>query len=266
MAALAARIEAPQVSIGRVFERAFLAVRRNPGVTIGLVFLFGAFPGVALQLLVSSIDPTVLVMTVAGYALPGIIALFLLQWFVSQVIGSVVQGAVVGPMLAQDQGRRASFGESLAAAMRSFVPLVGFGMLLGIGVEIGMTLLIVPGILIYLMWCVAPSALAAEREGMFMALNRSQELTEGSRWKIFAILLVLETASFVLSAAVAFLASRLLGINLSVPRLGFGDVIILGLLSIAVNLTWATVQASLYVELTRSKEGDSVENLVEVFA
>lgn len=254
------------MSIGRVFERAFLAVRRNPGVTIGLVFLFGAFPGVALQLLVSSIDPSVLVMTVAGYALPGVIALFLLQWFVSQVIGSVVQGAMVGPMLAEDQGRRASFGESLAAVLRSFVPLVGFGMLLGIGVEIGMTLLIVPGILIYLMWCVAPSALEAEREGMFMALNRSQELTEGSRWKIFAILLVLETASFVLSAAVAFLASWLLRINLSVPRLGFGDVLILGLLSIAVNLTWATVQASLYVELTRSKEGDSVENLVEVFA
>lgn len=117
MAAATTRIEAPQVSIGRVFERAFLAVRRNPGVTIGLVFLFGAFPGTALQFLISSIEPTSLVLTVAGYALPGIIGLFLLQWFVSQVIGSVVQGAMVGPILAEDQRRRASFEKSLAATM-----------------------------------------------------------------------------------------------------------------------------------------------------
>ena len=265
MTALAARIETSQVSIGRVFERALLAVRRNPGVTIGLVFLFGALPGVALRLLISTIDPAALVMTVAGYALPGIIPLALLSWFVDQVIGAVVQGAMVAPILAEDQGRRAGFGESLAATMRALVPLVGFGALLGLGVEIGITLLIVPGILIYLMWCVAPSALAAEREGIFMALNRSQELTQGSRWKIFGITLLIETANILLGLAVAFAASRLLGIDLSVPRLGFGYVIIAGLLSIAVILVWATVQASLYVELARSKEGGSVENLGEVF-
>jgi hypothetical protein len=265
-AGFAAPVQPATISAGRVFERALTTVRHNPAATIGLAVLLCAIPGVTFQILLGRVEPAALVMTVAGYALPGAFALFLLQWFASHVVGSITQGAMVAPVLADDAGRRAGFGESLAAALRSLLPLIGLGALLGLGVEIGTTLLIVPGVIIYLMWAVAPSALAAERDGLFLALNRSQELTEGARWKVFGITLVLEIFNIALSMGVAWSASRFLGVNLRLAQFSAGYVISMGLLSILVNLLWSTVQASLYVELVRWKEGGSTETLAEVFA
>jgi hypothetical protein len=266
VATAASLFEARRVLVGRIFERAFAVVRHNPVVTICLILLFCAVPRVTYEILIAGVNPSALVMTVGGYALPGSVALFLLQWFVYHLMGALGQGALVLPVLAEDEGRKASFAESAQAVARSIVPLLLLGSLLGIAVEIGATLLIVPGVLIYLLWGVAPSALAAEREGIFMALNRSQELTQGARWKVFGTILTLEAIDLVLTTGVTIFAARLLEISLTTGQFSVGYVITMGLLSNVVNLIWSTVQASLYVELMRSKEGGSTETLAEVFA
>src|SRR5438552_17774534 len=90
MASIAASLDPPQVTVGSVFERAFATVRHNPAMTIGLSFLLGAVPAVAFELLLSGIDRSALVLTIAGYALPGIIALTLLQHFVSVLVGVIM--------------------------------------------------------------------------------------------------------------------------------------------------------------------------------
>jgi hypothetical protein len=265
MATIAAPLEAPRMTAGRVLDRAIATVRHKPLFTVAFAFLFGAIPVVAFDFLLEGIDRSALVLTIAGRALPGFIALTLLQLFVGLVVGVVMQGAMVAPVLAEEQGLPLRYGSVLASLLRSLPSLVGLGLLIGVAVDIGITLFIVPAVVIYLLWSVAPSAVAAEGEGVFMALNRSQELTAGARWKIFAVLLLLEVANLILGIGAVFLAVRVFGFS---PQLqtSVGYVVTLGLVNTLSCLMWAAVQASLYVELVQWKEGNSPENLAEVFA
>lgn len=265
MATTAAPLEAPQMTVGRVLDRALATVRHTPIFTIALAFLLGAVPVVAFDLLLSGIDRSALILTVAGYARPGFIALTLLQLFFGQLVGVVMQGAMVAPALAQEQGAPLNYGAALASLLRCLPSLIGLGLLTGVAVDVGLTLFVVPAVMIYLLWCVAPSAVAAEREGVFMAVSRSQELTAGVRWKIFGILLLLEVINLALGIGSAFLSVRIFGFSTQLQT-SFGYAVILAVVNILSCLMWATVQASLYVELVRWKEGNSPENLAKVFA
>jgi uncharacterized membrane protein len=140
------------------------------------------------------------------------------------------------------------------------------GIILGIGVIIGTSLLIVPGVVIYIFWAVAPSAAANERDGVFLALSRSQELSEGARWKIFGITLVVLGISILL-AIVGDLLSLLLMMQGNLPGgagIALGRLVRGGFGAIA-NTIWGAVMASLYVELIEWKEGGSVEALEQIF-
>lgn len=251
------------MSVGRVFERAFLAIRHNLLATLGLTVLLGAIPAVAIQYVLSQVPSYALVMTVGSLVLPGFFALFLVQWFFGLVIGVLVQGALTRPVVAEQEGRKARLGEALAVASSRLFPLIPLGLLTGIVVIIGSTLLIVPGIIVYVLWSVAAPALADEREGLFMALSRSQELTEGARWKSFAIILILVAFSAVASILMSVLFLMLRGL-LAEASFETWRLILLGFLSIVVNIVWGAVQASLFVELREWKEGGA--DLGEVFA
>ena len=55
---------------------------------------------------------------------------------------------------------------------------------------VGWLFLLVPGIIIYIMFCVSLPVLTEERAGVTGSLKRSRELTKGSRWRIFLLLLI----------------------------------------------------------------------------
>lgn len=79
MATLALPLERRAISVGRVLQRAMDTVRHNPTVSVALVLIFGVLPGFLLPILLTKIDSTALVMTVAGYPLPGAFALAILH-------------------------------------------------------------------------------------------------------------------------------------------------------------------------------------------
>lgn len=261
------------VSVGRVFERAFRTIRHQPLAMLVIVLLFTAAPVAAAQYLLDRIPWVVMVMTIGSFALPGFVAAALARWFAGLVIGTITQGAMTPPVIAEQEGRKAGLGESLGAAARALLPLLLIGALLGVSVIVGTTLLIVPGVIVYLLWSVAASAQADERDGVFLSLSRSQELTEGARWKVFAIMLILMVISIVAGIAMAALRLVLLRMELA-GSAGLNDLTGYMMITLAIqtlaatllNLVWGAVQASLYVELKEWKEGGSVENLEHVFA
>lgn len=254
---------AAELSMSRALQRAFDAVRHNMLLSVGLALALGAIPVVGFHLLMLRMDTSALVLTVAGRALPGAIALFLLGMFVGLAVGVIVQGAMVGLLFAQAEGRRATLRDA-AGLFRTLPSLLALAIVTGLAVAIGMTLLIVPGVVVYLLWCIAPSAVVIEREGVFMALNRSQELTEGARWPVFGILLLLEAINMAAAAAVGFLGARVFGFTGAEANVAY--VAMLVVLNTLSCLMWGTVQASLYVELVQWKDGGSAETLAEVFA
>jgi hypothetical protein len=230
-----------------------------------VAFLFTGLPGTAADYVLVLLPWRFMVMTVGPFALPGYVALGLAGWFVSLLFGAIAQGAMARAVIAASEGRKAPFAEILGTAVRVLLPLFIIGVIIGVGVIIGTTLLIVPGVLIYIFWSVAPTAAAHERDGVFLALSRSQELGEGARWKIFAITLVLFAISLSL-AMVGNLLTFLLAIQGAWGgAMGTFGLAIRGGCGALGNVIAGAVMASLYVELKEWKEGGSVEALERVF-
>ncbi len=244
------------MSIGRVLARAFGVIRAHPIAVFGIAFVVAALPAVGL---------TAILNTLSSVEDPGhrfaVAPLAILGFLGSLVFTTLTQGASVCLAVARTEERRASIAEALWAALHVVVPLLLLGVLLAIGVVFGLILLLVPGVMLYVTWSVAASVLVEERCGVFQAFKRSRALTEGARWRIFALELVVLVLHWLIAAVVAIFV-------VGIIRAGEGAPIwIIAALSKTLTATvWATIQASLYVELRDWKDGPARERLADVFA
>lgn len=253
------------VSGGRVFERVFATIRHNPGPTFVLAFLVGAVPGVLMTYLMRQVQPEMLAQRGLGM---GFYALTLISWILGMIVSALTQAALTRSTVAEAEGRKASLGECLQAGLAVLVPLIILSILLAIAVAIGFVLLIVPGVILYCMWSVAVPSLVEERRGVFGSFGRSRELTDGAKWKVFGIMLVVLVVYWLLSAVTGmFMMSDL---DLSNPQAPFqmstSFLVVSLIVGTLVNLFWGLVQASLYVELRDWKDGPSAANLEQVFS
>ena len=122
---------------------------------------------------------------------PGSPALALLAAIVRFAGYALFTGFVV--RLVQDvrDGRRdQTVGDLFSAAAPAILPLIGFGLLFGLGVSIGLVLLIVPGLILLTIWSVGAPAIVVERAGVFEAFGRSRELVRGNGWSVFGTLVL----------------------------------------------------------------------------
>lgn len=145
-----------------------------------------------VPLIGSAIALFIVVGIVAGllYAAGGVI-LVLLGGIV-QLVGRVLYvGFVVRLVEDVRDGRRdSSIGDLFSAASPAILPLIGFSILAGIGVAIGLVLIIIPGLILLTFWSVGAPAIVAERIGVFDAFGRSWNLVKGSAWTVFGALVV----------------------------------------------------------------------------
>ena len=164
----------------------------------------------------------------------------------------VIQGA-----FRDMRGSSFGIGESLAAALARFLPLLGMGVILILGLLLGAVLLVFPALMLTAGWYVAAPVCVVERQGPVESLRRSAALTKGHRWKIFGISMVLAIVG---------------GIILKVLTLILGAT--LGLLAETLGtLVWqalygafsAIVVVVLYHDLRVAKEGVDVERIAAVF-
>jgi hypothetical protein len=87
--------------------------------------------------------------------------------------------------------------ESLEVALRALWPLAALA-LAGLLTVVGL-LMIVPGLILSTLWFVVLPACIVEQLGPWTSLYRSRELTEGHRWKVFGLVVLLLIGSFVSS-------------------------------------------------------------------
>jgi uncharacterized membrane protein len=154
------------------------------------------------------------------------------------------------------RGRPVRLAESLNVVLRRFLPLVGFGLVAIFLIWLGLTLLIIPGLILYTMWFVGLQACVVERLGPWTSLRRSRELTKGHRWKLFGLALLLIITS---------LGSLLLEFELTVvagPMVGLVGKLIWKGIWVAFA---SVVVAVTYQDLRVIKEGIDIEQIAVVF-
>jgi uncharacterized membrane protein len=78
----------------------------------------------------------------------------------------------------------------------SILPALGLWLLTLIGVYGGMLLLIVPGIILGIGWCLGLTFVVDQSLGPIDALKASWRMTSGSRWKLFGLSMLMMLISF----------------------------------------------------------------------
>lgn len=240
-----------KLEIGSVIER-----------SIGLVF----GNGMQVLAMVALVTSPVLVYRAAVLA-----GVFHPPWLLGQgfdvvllglavVLGNLGAAACVHMVMARLRGEPVTIGTSLASAVVRLPTVVGVAIVVGLTTAVGMMLCLLPGLLVMTMMWVAIPAAVVENRGVFDAIQRSVELTEGNRLRIFLLALLL----FAVFQGSAFAAGLFLGSTFGTQALKAAHLLDL-VVSIVQGSFNAVLYSLVYHDLRRIREGLDVEDLVAVF-
>jgi hypothetical protein len=119
------------------------------------------------------------------------LALIPLLVAVSTIITTLYRGMVVGLVRDVHDGREnPSVGDLLGYATPVLLPLIGAGLLSGVGIGFGLVALVVPGLFLMTIWAVIAPVIVIEREGVFDSFARSRELVRGFGWPVLWVVLI----------------------------------------------------------------------------
>lgn len=193
----------------------------------------------------------------------------LLASLLKQLLTLVLTGALAYGVINQLRGRPSSVGETVQVGLGSLGRVFLVSLLVGLMAAVGFVLCIVPGVIVVCMNWVAVPVAVVENPGVRASLDRSQQLTAGTRVGVFAVILVIGMVSGVVGAVVTGAlnsmattltdAKEVQGPAFAVAQLLFT------LLLLPFECLSAASAAVGYHDLRVHREGANVEDLVRVF-
>jgi len=240
-----------KIDISRVLNNTFGVISRNPLPFLGLSLLIVGIPNALMQLIQGSPDAVV-----SAFASPAVVITSIVGFFVLMFFSVVLQATLIVATVKDLGGEKVDLQACIGKAIAKFLPLLGLGLLVSLGIALGFLLLVIPGIILALMWIVATPVLMTENLGVVDSIKRSADLTSGSKMMIFLLFII-----FVILAAVIG------GIGGAISIFSTTGAVIVALV---VNTITGAIQgagvASIYVDLRNVKEGTDTSTLADVFA
>lgn len=169
------------MSFGMILDRAIQLYARNFILLVGIT----AIPQVLLYLLnragsrVSTPDST----TSGLLWVP-------VNLLANLLLNGISTGAVTVAISGRYLGREVSIGQCYSAAFRKLGALLGAWIVTGLQIVFGYFLLVVPGIIWTLLFCLITPIIMLEGLPAGRSRKRSRELTKGSRWEILGLFLI----------------------------------------------------------------------------
>jgi hypothetical protein len=161
-----------KLSVSETLGEAFSIYRDQAGVLLPVAFWL--FLGLAIVEVLTADD----------------LSLFWISIVLTLAVSTLYQGMVVGLVRDIQDGRRdSSIGDLIRSILPVFAPLVGAGILAGLGVVGGIVLFVVPGLYLLTIWAVIAPAIVLERRPVFDAFGRSRHLVSGNGWSVFGAVL-----------------------------------------------------------------------------
>jgi len=242
-----------RIEIGRTISRGFEAIGHHLPAYALVALLLAGLPGfLATYLFLGEWSDA------GDFGAFGSLS-YLATLFLSMLTGALMQAIIMRSAILTLSGRPADIGASVAGAFRLILPLVGLSILTSLMIGIGLILLIVPGIIAWVALSVSVPVLVEEGRSVTESMERSADLTKGSRWRIFLLLLIF-TFAYILLAA--FVGGGAIALGWENGLLQAGADAIIAALS---GLLMAAMIAGLYVELRTVKEGATAETLASIF-
>jgi hypothetical protein len=170
-----APMPAKRIGVGDVISETFSVYGQNIGALLGSAIVVFVVVGLIAGLLQNA-GGFILILIAAAVRVAGD-ALYV--GFVVELVSDARDGR-------RDQG----VGDLFSAAAPYILPLIGFGILAGIGIAIGFVLIIVPGLILLTFWSVGAPAIVVEGIGPIDAFGRSWRLVRGEAWPVFGVLLL----------------------------------------------------------------------------
>jgi hypothetical protein len=119
------------------------------------------------------------------------VALIAAGVLLSAVLNTLSQAVVLHGAFESMRGGQAELLTSFRYAWRRFVPVIAVALLTSILAALAAIVLIFPAFMLMTAWYVATPACVVERTGPWTSLKRSGALTDGHRWKLFGVIIVL---------------------------------------------------------------------------
>ena len=178
----------------------------------------------------------------------------------------VLQAAVVHTTVTSLSRGQSDFGSAIGTALRAFLPLLIVSILMSIGLAIGFLLLIIPGLILLTVWAVVVPSLVIDKAGIFGSFSRSAELTRGSRWRIFGLILIGYVGLFIFTALFRLFAVGAGGMMAAGGGLNLTSLLLGAVLDTAIAIIGAVAVSVLYVHLRELKEGTRLDTVGDVFS
>jgi hypothetical protein len=177
-----------RLSVGENLREVFAIYRDQAGVLLPVAFWLFLVVAVLEALLEDSVGIL--------FVIPLSLAVtFLYQGMVVELVQDV-----------QDGRRDSSVGDLMRSVVPVLLPLIGAGLLTGLGVGIGLILLVAPGLYLLTIWAVAAPVIVVERRGVFDALGRSRQLVRGNGWPVLGTVLVAYLIGIVVAVVLTLIA------------------------------------------------------------
>jgi hypothetical protein len=219
-----------KLAIDRVIHRTIQVLQRNWRSLMRPALLYLYLPGLVVGL-------------VRGPSgAPAVASLLSLLMLIPYTL---FQGGLIRLTIADLRAEAISTDEAMAVGRRRLWPLFGLYLLTGLGVALGCLLLVVPGVLLALAWCVVGPVLIEEDRRVLQTFGRSAELTRGSRLNIFGVMLTLLVFEVIGVVALVLVAAPFPGL--------FGVVLLSPAYSALVTTVTGVVAPVIYDELRNLK-------------
>jgi hypothetical protein len=186
---------------------------------------------------------------------------------VTNLLTLILTGAVTYGVFRHLHGERAGIGEALRMGLSRAGAVWVTGIMMGIVVLLGFCALLIPGIVLLVRYWVAIPVAVIESPGASDSLSRSVELTEGNRWRIFAIAVLMFVVTVVVGAALGLGLGVLEG-TLEAEEEDATSPLSLALITlvmIPLQCLAAVAPVIAYHDLRVGKEGVDIEELLKVF-
>jgi hypothetical protein len=133
-----------------------------------------------------------------------------LGYIVSFFAMFLLQAALVKAVQGERDGRGDMSIENTVNAAMPYIGNVAIAAILAsIGIEIGLFLLIVPGLYLATIWAVIIPVIVIEGSGAMDSFGRSYQLVRGRAWHVFCTLVLVFITLFVVDIALGFIFSAL---------------------------------------------------------